>query len=102
MATAVADIPGEWLNLPPVGVEALFWILFCGIGSVGLGYHWWEIGVKRGNVPRISTLADFIPIGSTLLIGLLFREAMGSGLLFGADLIATGAWPAGRTQRAKG
>ena len=102
MAAAVAAIRGEWQNLPPVGAEALFWILFGGIGPVGLAYHWWEIGVKRGNVPLISTLAYFIPIGSTLLIGLLFREAMGSGLLFGAVLIAAGAWLAGRTQGLKG
>jgi drug/metabolite transporter (DMT)-like permease len=98
MAAAVAAIRGEWQNLPPVGAEALFWILFGGIGPVGLAYHWWEIGVKRGHVPLISTLAYFIPIGSTLLIGLLFREAMGPGLLFGAVLIAAGAWLAGRMQ----
>jgi drug/metabolite transporter (DMT)-like permease len=98
MAAAVAAIRGEWQNLPPVGAEAIFWILFGGIGPVGLAYHWWEIGVKRGNVPLISTLAYFIPIGSTLLIGLLFREAMGSGLLLGAVLIAAGAWLAGRTK----
>jgi drug/metabolite transporter (DMT)-like permease len=98
MAAAVAAIRGEWQNLPPVGAEALFWILFGGIGPVGLAYHWWEIGVKRGHVPLISTLAYFIPIGSTLLINLLFRETMGPGLLFGAVLIAAGAWLAGRTQ----
>jgi len=98
MAAAVAAIRGEWQNLPPVGAEGLFWILFGGIGPVGLAYHWWEIGVKRGHVPLISTLAYFIPIGSTLLIGLLFREAMGPGLLLGAVLIAAGAWLAGRTQ----
>ncbi len=98
MAASVAAIRGEWQNLPPVGAEALFWILFGGIGPVGLAYHWWEIGVKRGHVPLISTLAYFIPIGSTLLIGLLFREAMGPGLLFGAVLIAAGAWLSGRTQ----
>jgi len=98
MAALAAAIRGEWQNLPPIGAEAIFWILFGGIGPVGLGYHWWEIGVKRGNVPLISTLAYFIPIGSTLLIGLLFREAMGPGLLFGAVLIAAGAWMAGRKQ----
>ena len=98
MAASVAAVRGEWQNLPPVSAEALFWILFGGIGPVGLAYHWWEIGVKRGHVPLISTLAYFIPIGSTLLIGLLFREAMGPGLLFGAVLIAAGAWLAGRTQ----
>ncbi len=62
MAAAVAAIRREWQNLPPVGAEALFWILFGGIGPVGLAYHWWEIGVKRGHVPLISTLAYFIPI----------------------------------------
>ena len=67
----------------------------------GLGYHWWEIGVKRGNVLRISTLAYFIPIGSTLLIGLLFREAMGSGLLFGAVLIADGRLASGTDAEGK-
>lgn len=102
MAASVAAVRGEWQNLPPVSAEALFWILFGGIGPVGLAYHWWEIGVKRGHVPLISTLAYFIPIGSTLLIGLLFREAMGPVLLFGAVLIAAGAWLAGRTQGSKG
>lgn len=102
MAAFVAAIRGEWQNLPPVGAEALFWILFGGVGPVGLAYHWWEIGVKRGHVPLISTLAYFIPIGSTLIIGLLFREAIGPGLLFGAVLIAAGAWLAGRTQGSKG
>jgi drug/metabolite transporter (DMT)-like permease len=97
MAAAVAAFRGEWQNLPPVGSEAIFWVLFGGIGPVGLAYHWWEIGVKHGNVPLISTLAYFIPIGSTLLIALLFREAMGPGLIPGAVLIAAGAWLAGRS-----
>ena len=98
MAAVAAAIRGEWQNLPPVGAESLFWILFGGIGPVGLAYHWWEIGMKRGNMPLISTLAYLIPIGSTLLIGLLFRETMGPGLLFGAVFIAAGAWLAGRAQ----
>jgi drug/metabolite transporter (DMT)-like permease len=97
MAAVVASFRGEWQNLPPVGAEALFWVLFGGIGPVGLGYHWWEIGVKRGNVPLISTLAYFIPIGSTLLISFLFRESMGPGLIPGSILIAAGAWLAGRS-----
>lgn len=98
MAAGIAALRGEWQHLPPISAEELFWILFGGIGPVGLAYHWWEIGIKRGHVPLISTLAYFIPIGSTLLIGLLFQEAMGSGLLFGAVLIAAGAWLAGRAQ----
>jgi drug/metabolite transporter (DMT)-like permease len=102
MAATVAAIRGEWQNLPSIDADGLFWILFGGIGPVGLAYHWWEIGVKCGHVPLISTLAYFIPIGSSLLIGLLFREAMEPGLLFGAVLIAAGAWLAGQAQRQKG
>lgn len=96
MAAVAAAGRGEWQALPPLTAEALFWVLFGGIGPVGLAYHWWEIGVKRGRVALISTLAYLIPIGSSLLIGLLFREAMGPGLLAGALLIAAGAWLAAR------
>jgi drug/metabolite transporter (DMT)-like permease len=97
MAAATAAFRGEWQALPPIGAEGVFWVLFGGIGPVGLAYHWWEIGVKKGHVALISTLAYFIPIGSTLLIALLFREAMGPGLIPGAVLIAAGAWLAGRS-----
>jgi hypothetical protein len=45
--------------------------------------------------------AYFIPIGSTRLIGILFREAMGPRLFFGAVLIAADVRLAGRTQGAK-
>jgi drug/metabolite transporter (DMT)-like permease len=97
MAAALAAFRGEWQAFPPITAEALFWVLFGGIGPVGLAYHWWEIGVKRGNVPLISTLAYFIPVGSTVPIGFLFQDAMGPGLLPGAALIALGAWLAGRS-----
>lgn len=97
MAALVATFRGEWQNLPAVRAEALFWVLFGGIGPVGLAYHWWEIGVKRGNMALIGTLAYFIPIGSTVLISLLFRESMGPGLIPGSVLIAGGAWLAGRS-----
>jgi drug/metabolite transporter (DMT)-like permease len=97
MASVVAVFRGEWHNLPPIDTKALFWVLFGGIGPVGLAYHWWEIGVKRGNVALISTLAYFIPIGSTLLIALLFRESAGPGLIPGSVLIAAGAWLASRS-----
>jgi len=62
------------------------------MGPVGLGYYWWEIGMKRGSVNLIAALAYFIPIGSSLLIGVIFKEAMSAGLIPGAVLIAMGAW----------
>ncbi len=92
MAGMIAFFSGEWQKLPAWSWEMLFWVLFGGVGPVGLAYSLWEIGVKKGPVFLIASLAFFIPVGSSLLIGLIFKESMNSGLLFGAVLIATGAW----------
>ncbi len=88
----IAGFKGQWSSMPGWSLDTLFWVLFGGIGPVGLGYYWWEIGVKKGAVHLIAALAYFIPIGSSLFIGLIFKEAMSSGLLPGALLIALGAW----------
>jgi drug/metabolite transporter (DMT)-like permease len=52
----------------------------------------YEISVKNGPVILIASLSYFIPIGSSLLIGLFFKEAMNRGLVSGAVFIAIGAW----------
>lgn len=91
-AGIIAAILNQWQNMPSWSCEAFFWVLFGAVGPVGLAYSWWEIGVKKGPVYLIAALAYFIPIGSSLLIGLIFKEAMNTGLVFGAVLIAMGAW----------
>jgi drug/metabolite transporter (DMT)-like permease len=88
----IAVLKGQWSNMPEWTVVILFWVLFGAIGPVGLGYYWWEIGVKKGAVNLIASLSYFIPIGSSLLIGLIFKESMSLGLLPGAVLITLGAW----------
>ena len=50
-----------------------------------------EIGVKKGPVFIIAVLSYFIPIGSSILIGLIFKEAMNPGLFLGAIFITIGA-----------
>jgi hypothetical protein len=57
--------------------------------------------ISSGLLQGEMETAYFIPIGSTRLIGILCREAMGPGPLFGAVLIAAGVRLAGRTQGAK-
>jgi len=91
LAAMLAAYSGEWQTFPAITPEILFWVLFGGIGPVGLAYHWWEIGIKRGSVSLLSLLAYFIPIGSSLLIGLFFRESMHLGLILGAVMITIGA-----------
>ena len=62
------------------------------MGPVGIAYHFWEIGVKRGNVRLIVQLDCFIPVGSSLPISLFFCSTFSHGLWVGAALIAAGAW----------
>ena len=88
----IAALKGQWNSMPEWNSATIFWVFFGAIGPVGLGYYWWEIGVKKGAVNLIAALAYFIPIGSSLLIGLIFKEAMSTGLLLGAILITLGAW----------
>jgi drug/metabolite transporter (DMT)-like permease len=92
LAGTIALVRGEWEAIESLHPSAAFWVLFGGIGPVGLAYHWWEIGVKGGSVHTIALLAYSIPVGSALLIGLFFHEAMSAWLLAGAVLIALGAW----------
>jgi len=92
LACVIAVILKQWQNMPSWSNEALFWVVFGAVGPVGLAYSWWEMAVKKGPVYLIASLAYFIPIGSSLLIGLIFKESMNNGLLFGSALIALGAW----------
>ncbi|MBN1686893.1 MAG: EamA family transporter [Spirochaetales bacterium] len=91
LAAIIAAATGEWKRLAGVGPETVFWIVFGAAGPVGIAYYLWELGMKKGGVQLLASLSYFIPIGSSLLIGLLFKEAMSWGLLPGAVMIAGGA-----------
>lgn len=86
----------EWAALPAPTAEGVFWVLFGGVGPVGLAYHWWDAGMKLGNARLLGTLAYLIPVGSSAILGLLFHETLGPGLVVGALLIAVGAWVGNR------
>lgn len=91
LAALIALLTGGWERCFPMKPQTLFWVLFCGIGPVGLAYHWWEVGLKKGNIHLIAVLSFFIPIGSTLLLSLFFRLAINPGLYLGAVLIVLAA-----------
>lgn len=96
MSAALAAWRGEWAAVGPVGPEGFFWVVFGGVGPVGLAYSWWESGMKLGNARLLGTLAYLIPVGSSAILGVLFKETLGPGLLAGALLIALGAWVGNR------
>ncbi|MFC1841372.1 DMT family transporter [Thermodesulfobacteriota bacterium] len=92
IAGLLAAFAHDWHRIPPRSGAMLFWIVFGGIGPVGIAYSLYEISVKNGPVILIASFSYFIPIGSSLLIGLFFKEAMNKGLVFGAVFIALGSW----------
>lgn len=91
VSAAIATVGGHWRPIGDMSTSAIVLVVLGGIGPVGLGYYWWEIGVKQGAVRFIALLAYFIPIGSAALIGLYFREAMSWWLIPAAALITAGA-----------
>ena len=92
LAGTIGAMQGAWKSPGSMDAWSAMWVLFGGIGPVGLGYYWWEIAIKRGAVHLVTLLAYFIPIGSAVLIGLFFKEAMSRWLIVGAMMIAAGAW----------
>ncbi|MBN1865850.1 EamA family transporter [Candidatus Sumerlaeota bacterium] len=92
LAAAVGAVNGEWARIASFNGTALFWILFMGIGPIGIAYYAWEIGIKRGSVHLIAVLAYFVPVVSALLIAWLYRESLSPGLFPGAVMIAAGAF----------
>lgn len=92
LAGLLAAFSHEWHNIPPWSGEICFWILLGGVGPVGIAYSLYEISVKNGPVLLIASLAYFIPIGSSMVIGLFYKGAMNNGLIVGAVFISIGAW----------
>lgn len=92
MAGLLAAYMQQWATIPPWSAPMIFWIVLGAVGPVGIAYSLYEISVKNGPVLVIASLSYFIPIGSSILIGLFFEETMNNGLLIGAILIAMGAW----------
>ncbi len=92
MSSFWATWQSVWPTWDQVSGAPLFWIVVSGLGPMGLAYYWWEVGVKRGAAHLAATLANAIPVGSAIIIGLSVGEAMNLFLIPGALLIAGGAW----------
>jgi drug/metabolite transporter (DMT)-like permease len=92
IAGFLAAFTNDWHSIPHWSESMLFWVLLGGVGPVGIAYSLYEISVKNGPVILIASFSYFIPVGSSLLIGLFFKEAMNLGLVFGAVCITLGAW----------
>jgi drug/metabolite transporter (DMT)-like permease len=92
LAALLAAYMNEWNAMPTWTPSIVFWVVAGAVGPVGIAYSFYEISIKKGPVLLLASLSYFIPIGSSLVIGLIFEETMNSGLITGAVLITIGAW----------
>lgn len=63
-----------------------------GAGPTGLAFLLWDIGMKRGNVTYLGTLAYASPVLSTILLVALGLAAPSATLALACGLIVLGAW----------
>ena len=97
LSAIVGGIRGEWQHIPAVTPMAVFWILFCGIGPIGIAYYLWELGVKRAPAQLVAAFSFFIPIFGTMVVALAFRESLSFDLVPAALFVGCGAYLAKRS-----
>lgn len=81
--------------------DALGWaaVLGLGLGPVGAAFYTWDIGVKRGDIQLLGTVAYAAPLLSTLILVGVGIAAPSWALLGAAVLITGGALVAARASR---
>jgi drug/metabolite transporter (DMT)-like permease len=65
---------------------------YLGIFPTTLGYAFWEIAMRRGNLVRVATISYFTPLISAVVAALYLRTVPGAGLWLGCALVVVGAW----------
>ncbi|MBR9883372.1 MAG: EamA family transporter [Oceanospirillales bacterium] len=96
--TALLGLVCHWLFEQTVWPEhSLQWvgIIGLGLGPVGIAFLTWDIGVKKGNIQLLGTLAYAAPLISTLLLILAGEAQASSRLLLACVLIVGGSMVAG-------
>ena len=76
----VAPAGGQWLALAGLG-----------LGPVGLAFHLWDIGVKRGDLPVLGAASYGAPLLSTLILAAAGLAEPGWPLWAACGLITGGA-----------
>ncbi len=79
-------------NWAPVSQQQWMALAILGAGPTGIAFLLWDIGMKRGNVTYLGTLAYASPVLSTLLLVALGLAAPGAVLVIACALIVLGAW----------
>ncbi len=103
LASAALSGLAHWLFEAPAWPDtARGWaaVVALGLGPVGLSFLTWDIGVKRGNIQLLGTMAYAAPLLSTLVLVASGLAPASGALAVAAALITGGAALAARAGRA--
>jgi len=78
--------PAEWSS------KAIGAAIYLAVLPIAMGYIFWEIGMRSGNVVLLGSLSFFTPVLSTLISCVLLKVWLGPDLLIGCALVVAGAW----------
>lgn len=67
-------------------------LLYMGLFPTWLGYAFWDVAMRRGNIILVVTLSYFIPVLSTAISGLYLRVHLGLTLWLACAMIVAGAF----------
>lgn len=88
MALAGSFIIGESVTL---GRTDIWYLVFLGIGPLGLSFYLWNYAVKTSDPQKIGTLAYLTPVLSTLWLALAIGRSLDAGLIAALSLVIVGA-----------
>lgn len=95
VATALVMGMLAWLQ-PPTEVRwssrTVLELGYLGIFPTALGYAFWEVAMRRGNLLRVATASYFTPLISVVVAALYLRAMPEPGLWLGCALVIAGAW----------
>jgi drug/metabolite transporter (DMT)-like permease len=66
-------------------------VVFMGVLVTSLGYVFWDLAMRRGNLVLVGSLSYFAPLLSAVVAALYLRVMPGPGLWLGCGLIIAGA-----------
>ena len=85
LETTAAPDPAAWLA-----------VLALGLGPLGAAFALWDVGMKRGDVRLLGTLAFATPVASTLLLAAAGHAPFTATLAAASALVAAGGLVASR------
>lgn len=73
-------------------LRAVAELVYLGVFPTTLGYAFWEVAMRRGNILRVATLSYFTPLLAAAIAAAYLGAVPGPGLWLGCALVVAGAW----------